>query len=331
MRITPGSGGPAAASGWRVRRRPRDRHRRRRGHAAIFRPAAAATSRRRSSKWTARSICRRPTTRGPWMRARAASCGTTSGRRRAARTSAAAAWRCGTTTSTSRRRTTTSSRSRRRPGKERWHKVISDFNQQYFSTMAPVVIGNHVLAGTGNDLDAPGFLQSFDPETGELQWKFYTVPHEPGRSRSRDVGQPRRRAAWRRAGRGSPARTIRTRSSISSAPATRRRPTREGRGEGDNLFTCSLIAVNVDTGKMAWYYQTSPHDKHDWDSAQTPVLFDGQINGKPRKLVATAARNGYFFVLDRTTGERLVSGPFGSARELGERPRRQGAAQARSA
>jgi alcohol dehydrogenase (cytochrome c) len=57
-------------------------------------------------------------------------------------------------------------------GKERWHKVISDFNQQYFSTMAPVVIGNHVLAGTGNDLDAPGFLQSFDPETGELQWKF---------------------------------------------------------------------------------------------------------------------------------------------------------------
>ena len=65
-------------------------------------------------------------------------------------------------------------------GKERWHKVISDFNQQYFSTMAPVVIGNHVLAGTGNDLDAPGFLQSFDPETGELQWKLYTVPMNQG-------------------------------------------------------------------------------------------------------------------------------------------------------
>ena len=65
-------------------------------------------------------------------------------------------------------------------GKERWHKVISDFNQQYFSTMAPVVIGNHVIVGTGNDLDAPGFLQSFDPETGELQWKLYTVPMNPG-------------------------------------------------------------------------------------------------------------------------------------------------------
>ena len=76
------------------------------------------------------------------------------------------------------------------------------------------------------------------------------------------------------------------------------------RGEGDNLFTCSLVAVNVDTGKMAWYFQTSPHDMHDWDSAQTPVLIDGVIDGKPRKLVSTAARNGYFFTLDRVTGER---------------------------
>ncbi len=65
-------------------------------------------------------------------------------------------------------------------GKERWHKVIADFNQQYFSTMAPIVVGNHVIVGTGNDLDMPGFLQSFDPETGELQWKLYTVPMNPG-------------------------------------------------------------------------------------------------------------------------------------------------------
>ena len=65
-------------------------------------------------------------------------------------------------------------------GKERWHKEIADFNQQYFSTTAPIVVGNHVIVGTGNDLDAPGFLQSFDPETGELQWKLYTVPMKPG-------------------------------------------------------------------------------------------------------------------------------------------------------
>jgi len=70
------------------------------------------------------------------------------------------------------------------------------------------------------------------------------------------------------------------------------------------------VAVNVDTGKMAWYYQTSPHDTHDWDSAQTPILVDGLFNGKPRKLVLQAARNGHFFVVDRVTGEHLLTSRF---------------------
>src|SRR4029077_10658710 len=82
-------------------------------------------------------------------------------------------------------------------------------------------------------------------------------------------------------------------------------------GEGDNLFTCALVAVNVETGKMAWYFQTSPHDMHDWDSAQTPVLVDGTFKGKMRKLVLTASRNGYFFVVDRVTGEHLVTSKYG--------------------
>ena len=81
---------------------------------------------------------------------------------------------------------------------------------------------------------------------------------------------------------------------------------------GDNLFTCSLVAVNVDTGKMAWYFQTSAHDTHDWDSAQTPILIDGVIDGKPRKLVSTAARNGYFYTLDRVTGKHIVTSRYGS-------------------
>ena len=86
--------------------------------------------------------------------------------------------------------------------------------------------------------------------------------------------------------------------------------TSQTRGEGDNLYTCSLVAVNVDTGKMQWYYQTSPHDTHDWDSAQTPVLVDAPFGGRMRKLVLTAARNGYYFTLDRVTGEHLVTGKF---------------------
>jgi alcohol dehydrogenase (cytochrome c) len=83
------------------------------------------------------------------------------------------------------------------------------------------------------------------------------------------------------------------------------------RGDKDNLFTCALVALNVDTGKMAWYYQTSPHDMHDYDSAQTPVLVDGMFNGKMRKMVVTAARNGYYFTLDRVTGEHLVTTKYG--------------------
>jgi alcohol dehydrogenase (cytochrome c) len=79
---------------------------------------------------------------------------------------------------------------------------------------------------------------------------------------------------------------------------------------GDNLYTCSIVALNIDTGKMAWYFQTSPHDTHDWDAAQTPVLIDDEIDGKPRKLIAQANRNGYFFVLDRATGKNIVSKPF---------------------
>jgi alcohol dehydrogenase (cytochrome c) len=76
---------------------------------------------------------------------------------------------------------------------------------------------------------------------------------------------------------------------------------------GDNLWTCSIVALNVETGKMAWYYQATPHDTHDWDAAQTPVLIDGVIDGQPRKLLAQANRNGYYFLLDRTNGKHILT------------------------
>jgi len=197
-------------------------------------------------------------------------------------------------------------------GKERWHKVISEFSQQYFSTMAPVVIGNHVICGTGNDLDAPGFLQSFDPETGELQWKLYTVPMkegDPGLDTWPSLEAARHGGAqpWL-GGAYDPETHLYIFGTGNPTPAYT-----VGRGEGDNLFTGSLIAVNVDTGKMAWYFQTAPHDMHDWDSAQTPVLVDAPFKGRTRKLVMTAARNGYFFVLDRVTGEHLLTSKYGSS------------------
>src|SRR5579871_6113141 len=161
-------------------------------------------------------------------------------------------------------------------GKERWHKEIADFNQQYFSTTAPLVIGDHLLVGTGDDLDAPGFLQSFDPETGDLQWKTYTVPMNPGDPGletwpNLDAAKFGGAQVWTVGaydpdthyyifGTGNP--------TPAYTPAKRK---------GDNLFTCTLMAVNVDTGKMIWYFQTSPHDTHDWDSTQTPVLVDADL------------------------------------------------------
>jgi alcohol dehydrogenase (cytochrome c) len=198
-------------------------------------------------------------------------------------------------------------------GKEIWHRDIADFDLQYFSTTAPIVIGNHVIVGTGNDLDEPGFLQSFEPETGKLQWKFYITPMKKGDKgldswsgldAARHGGgnpwvpgsyDPETHLYYFGTGNPSPAYTTGT------------------RGPGDNLYTCSLVALNVETGKMAWYYQTSPHDTHDWDSTQTPILVDAEFNGRMRKLVLQATRNGYNFTLDRLTGEHLVTGKFGES------------------
>ena len=197
-------------------------------------------------------------------------------------------------------------------GKERWAVEIADFDEQYFSTPAPIVVDDHALVGTGNDLDMPGFLQSFHADTGALEWKLYTVPMKPG-----DPGLetwPSLEAARHGGGQVWLPGVYDPETRLYIVGTGNPTPAYTGVArKGDNLFTCSLIAVNVDTGKMAWYFQTSAHDTHDWDSAQTPILIDGAINGRPRKLVSTASRNGYFYTLDRVTGEHLVTNKFGSA------------------
>ncbi len=80
---------------------------------------------------------------------------------------------------------------------------------------------------------------------------------------------------------------------------------------GDNLYTCSIVAINPDNGNLKWSFQASPHDTHDWDAVETPVLADTNFGGKPRKLLMQTSRNGYFFVLDRTNGENLLTTTFG--------------------
>ncbi|MFT5115592.1 MAG: alcohol dehydrogenase (cytochrome c) [Kiritimatiellia bacterium] len=191
-------------------------------------------------------------------------------------------------------------------GEENWHSEIASFELQYFSTMAPIVVGDRVIVGTGNDLDQPGFTQAFDAGTGELLWKFYSVPMnegDPGLDTwpSLDAASHGGGNAWV-PGVYDPETDLYIFGTGNPTPAYTgvSRP-------GDNLFTCSLVAVNVTTGEMEWYFQTSPHDTHDWDSAQTPILIDGMIDGQPRKLVSTASRNGYFFTVDRVTGEHIAT------------------------
>ena len=195
-------------------------------------------------------------------------------------------------------------------GKEIWKHEIAPFDQQYFSSNAPMVIKDHVLVGTGNDLDAPAFLKSLDPRTGAVQWILYSTPQNPGDPgldtwASLDAARHGNGATWI-PGSYDPETNLYIYGTGNPTPAYT-----QGRGEGDNLFTSSLLAVNVDTGKMAWYFQTSPHDTHDWDSTQTPILADMPFNGRMRKLVMTATRNGYFFVLDRTNGQHLLTSKFG--------------------
>jgi alcohol dehydrogenase (cytochrome c) len=197
-----------------------------------------------------------------------------------------------------------------RTGEERWHTQIASLDEQYFSTPAPIVVGDHVLVGTGNDLDAPGFLQSFDPITGELQWKFYTVPMnegDPGLDTWKDLDAAQHGGGnpWV-PGSYDPETNLYIFGTGEPKPAYFAEP----RGNMEALFTCSMIAIDVDTGEMVWYYQTSPNETHDWDSAQTPILADIEIGGEMRHVAMTAARNGYFFTIDRRTGENLVTGKF---------------------
>ncbi len=194
-------------------------------------------------------------------------------------------------------------------GKERWKVEIADPKLDYTSTVAPIIIGNHVILGIGGDhLDNPGFIQSRDPETGALQWKHYTTPRkgEPGMET-----WPNEYASAHGTGQTWIPGTYDPELNLYYVGTGNPNPVMaEQSRKGDNLYTCSIIALNPDTGKMAWYYQVSPHDVHDWDASETPVLIDGVIDGKPRKLLAQASRNGYYFLLDRTNGEHLVTTPF---------------------
>ena len=194
-------------------------------------------------------------------------------------------------------------------GKEKWRTEICDLEQFYYASAAPLVVKNHVIVGvSGDDLDIPGYLEAHDPETGALQWRWYTYP-EPGTPEAKSW--PNAEAMRHGGGMTWGSSTYDPELNLLFLGTGNPQPVINGRQrQGDNLFTESIVALNADTGKLAWYFQSSPHDTHDWDATQTPVLFDGDVGGQKRKLVAQASRNGWFFVLDRATGKNIFSGEY---------------------
>ncbi|MGA2094704.1 MAG: acido-empty-quinoprotein group A [Candidatus Acidiferrum sp.] len=195
-------------------------------------------------------------------------------------------------------------------GTVRWDVELADSKLDYFATMAPIIVRDHVIVGVSGDVtDLPGFLESRDPETGAIQWRWNTEPKpgEPGSEtwpKDNDALSHGGGMTWMTG-------TYDPQLNLLYWGTGNPNPVLAGEGRlGDNLYTCTIVALNPDTGKLAWYFQPSPHDVHDWDATQTPVLFDAEFHGKPRKLIAQASRNGFFFLLDRTNGEHFVTAPF---------------------
>jgi alcohol dehydrogenase (cytochrome c) len=193
-------------------------------------------------------------------------------------------------------------------GVERWSTKVADYKLGYSLTLAPLAIRGKVLIGTsGGEAGIRGFVDAYDPKTGERAWRFYTIPGPGEKGNDSWAGD-----SWKTGG-GS------TWVTGSYDPETNTvywgigNPGPDWNADlrrGDNLYTCSLVALDGDTGKLKWHFQFTPNDSHDWDSTHVPVLFDADVRGAKRKLVAVANRNAFYYVLDRTTGEFVAGQPY---------------------
>ena len=152
-----------------------------------------------------------------------------------------------------------------------------------------------------------GFLAAFDVTTGRKVWRFWTIPRpgEPGSETWRGKDSEHGCATTWLTG------TFDTSANVLYWPVGNPCPDYNGdERQGDNLYSDSVLALDPKTGKLLWHYQFTPHDLHDWDAQQTPMLVDAPWAGRPRKLLLQANRNGFFYVLDRASGKVLNAKPF---------------------
>lgn len=196
----------------------------------------------------------------------------------------------------------------RKTGRLLWETELIDYSLGYSGTLAPLVVKDMVMVGTaGGEYGIRGFIDAFDVETGERRWRFYTIPGPGEFGNDTWSGD-----SWKTGG-----------ASIWITPSYDPElnlvywgvgnPGPDWNGDvrlGDNLFSDSVVALDADTGKRKWHFQFTPHDVHDWDATQVMVLIDREYRGEERKLLVTANRNGFIYMLDRETGEFLKATQF---------------------
>jgi len=196
-----------------------------------------------------------------------------------------------------------------RTGRQLWETQVADTMLGHTITSAPLIVKDKVVIGvTGGEFGPRGFLDAYDAATGKLAWRFYAVP-APG-----EFGNDTWKGdSWKLGGSpmwltGSFDPELNTIYWTTGNPGPQ--IDRSVRGDGDNLFSDSVVALDADTGQRKWHYQFTPNDGHDWDSTEDVILVDRVWHGQNRKLLLHADRNGMFYVLDRTNGKFLQGTPF---------------------
>jgi alcohol dehydrogenase (cytochrome c) len=195
-----------------------------------------------------------------------------------------------------------------RTGEVAWDATLEDYKTGHASTLAPIVVHDKVIVGVaGGEFGIRGFIDAYEAKTGKRVWRRYTIPgpEEPGNNTWAND-------SWQRGGTGvwatgayDPELNLVYIGTGNPGPDYHS----ESR-EGDNLYSCSMLAIDADTGAIKWHYQFTPHDVHDWDSTEVPILADITIAGQPRKVLMFANRNGFYYTLDRVTGRLIVAKPF---------------------
>ena len=189
-----------------------------------------------------------------------------------------------------------------------WNSEIADWHQSYFATSAPLPAGDLVITGVGGgEHGANGLVVAFDQNTGKEAWRFHTVPKrgEPGSETWKGKELDHGGAPTWFTGSYDP--------ELDTVYWPTGNPSEEYNGDqrpGDNLYSDCILALDRKTGKLKWHYQFTPHDLWDWDATETSVMVNADWQGRPRKLMLHADRNGFFYVFDRSDGKLLLAKQF---------------------